>query len=294
MTNFNSIVDNKEVPIEVIKLHDKISVYRGLLPHAALAVSLLKSGEDNPESSALFHDWQQWGPFGKYIYLLGRGPEDGGPELTDLNKGSYADEALVNREVLNAFYVATDHWLKDYGYEKGADWYLHGPSYSRYIVRGENSPQNKNNDLMTHHTDFIQLRAEEPGQKFVLTCTMYLNDDYDGGEIAFLVNGSGDGSSVTEEELVYKPVAGDVIVFPSGHPEHFSENGKYMHAVKGMSNGTKYLIRCFYVKQYAGSEEWHANLLKYGAETWLAMEEERVAEGRKTHEETKFKRSCAI
>jgi hypothetical protein len=294
LTKFSTIINNENTEIEVIKLHDKINVYRGLLPNSSLAVKLLRKAEEDPESSALFHDWQKWGSFGKYIYLLGRGPEEGGPELTEKNKNSYQEEQIVNKEVYHAFYAATDHWLNDYGYKKEPEWHIHGPSYSRYIVPEAGQPQNKDNNLMIHHTDFIQLRAEEPGQKFLLTCTMYLNDDYDGGEIAFLVNNSGDSSAAIEEELIYKPKAGDVLVFPSGHPDYFSENGKYLHAVKGMSYGTKYLIRCFYVKQYSGSESWHANLLKYGAETWLAMEEERVAEGRKTHEDTKFKRSCAI
>lgn len=279
---------------EVVRLHDKINVYRGLLPNSDLAVKLLKNGEENPESSPLFYDWQKWGSFGKYIYLLGSGPEYGGPELNEKNKENYEQEKLVNEEVYNAFFSATNHWLDDYGYKKEPEWKMHGPSYSRYITRDQDPEKSKTSDLMVHHTDFIQLRAEEPGQKFILTCTMYLNDDYDGGEIAFLVSRSGDDSSVIEEELIYKPQKGDVIVFPSGHPEYFSENGKYLHAVKGMAHGTKYLVRCFYVKDYPGSPEWHANLIKYGAETWLAMEEERVAEGRKNHDETKYKRNCAI
>jgi hypothetical protein len=121
---------------------------------------------------------------------------------------------------------------------------------------------------------------------------MYLNDDYSGGDIAFIVKES--DNDVEDKEIVYKPQEGDVIVFPSGHPDYFSESGKYLHAVKAVTSGTKYLIRCFYQKPYPGSDEWHKNLQKYGAERWFALEEQRVREGRKTHEEIIYIKDCSI
>jgi len=278
--------------VEIIKLHEKINIYRGLLPDASLAVELLKKSEEDPESSQLFSDWQPWGSFGKYIYQLGNSPEDGGPALNEKTYASFESEDLVNKQVFSAFYKATENWLYEHGYTKKESWLSHGPSYSRYAIPTEEHLSGRNGHLMSYHTDYIQLRPEEPGNKFVLTCTMYLNDDYTGGEIAFLVDEN--KPAADKNEIVYKPQAGDVIVFPSGHPDYFSEDGKCMHAVKTITEGTKYLVRFFFMEPYPGSDAWHENLLKYGAQTWLAMEEKRVAEGRKTHEETKYVRDCSL
>lgn len=281
-----------EANFQVIKLYDKINVYKGLLPNAKLAVELLKKSEESPESSQIFGNWQQWGTFGKHIYELGMTPESGGPELTDQTRKSFPLEDLINKEIYSAFYTATEHWLLNYSYSKENDWEMHGPSYSKYLLPNSQHLDARGGFLMSYHTDYVKLREEEPGKKFILTCTMYLNDNYDGGEIEFLINNPENASK--KETVLYKPEEGDVLVFPSGHPKYFSENIKYLHAVRPISFGIKYLVRCFYVKPYAGSEAWHANLQKYGAQAWLAMEEQRVAEGRRTHNETKYIKDCSI
>ena len=40
---------------------------------------------------------------------------------------------------------------------------------------------------MQYHTDFIMSQSECPGFKHWLTCNIYLNDDYDGGELSFKI-----------------------------------------------------------------------------------------------------------
>lgn len=75
----------------------------------------------------------------------------------------------------------------------------------------------------------------EPGNHFMehhdhgysYNCTVslvaYVNDDYEGGEIAFRLQG-----------LNYKPKAGDLVIFPS--------NFMYPHTAKPVISGTKYSI----------------------------------------------------
>jgi hypothetical protein len=116
---------------------------------------------------------------------------------------------------------------------------------------------------MHYHTDFQQEKREEPGFKPYITCTMYLNDDYEGGEIAFKI--LKDDKSI--DEIVYKPKAGDILVFPSDEP--------YYHGVGLTTNGQKYFVRSFWDYYFPGSPNWHAGLEKYGTETWAQMELER-------------------
>jgi hypothetical protein len=100
------------------------------------------------------------------------------------------------------------------------------------------------------HTDFYQREEFEPGLKAEYTVTMYLNDDYDGGEIDFRIFNEretemrvvdGEMVSTTEGEeipkIVYKPQAGDIIIFPSRVP--------FYHGVRRVSTGTKYFARMF-------------------------------------------------
>lgn len=60
-----------------------------------------------------------------------------------------------------------------------------------------------------------------------MSATIYLNDDYDGGEIYFL-----------RYEFIVKPEAGDLIIFPG--------NMDYEHIIKVVNSGSKYMIPMWY------------------------------------------------
>jgi hypothetical protein len=147
---------------------------------------------------------------------------------------------------------------------------------------------------MKYHTDYDFIRADEPGDKFAITCTMYLNDDYEGGEMWFNL-GAEPADSYGEEPapgeiLKYKPEAGDVLVFPSGHPDVLSEESVYFHAVSRTSrsetkNSDKFFIRSYHLSQYEGNPEWLLNQEKYGNDNWEKMELERIKARVKTHQE---------
>lgn len=284
MSNKNTeVIEN----IEYFLLHDKVIVFKNLLPNVEKMVDVLKRSEDFSDKSMIFADWQPWATFGKYIYMVGSVDQDK-ESMSDEQRIIFEEELAVYKKVQEAFYISTNYWLKTFGYQKEDDWFIQGPSFSRYFMKDKTSPGYVDGPAMFYHTDFVQLRAEEPGNKFILTCTMYLNDDYSGGDISFITN------TQNNEEIIYKPEAGDILVFPSGHPDYFGESGDYMHAVKEITSGTKYLVRCFYQKPYAGSEKWHEGLQKYGAEQWFAMEDQRVKERRKSHDETVYIKNCGI
>lgn len=238
----------------------KIHVYKGLIPEYENIVKKLKESEDNPESSVVFKDWQPWGKFGTYVFQLNYYPEK--EDIQSLDEETQKEYSYV-KMVYDAFYNSTKNFLDYYKLDLPEDWKIMGPSFSRY---------DKNEDIkqelaMSRHTDYEPWQKDVPGYKFALTCTMYLNDDYEGGEISF---------KIKDKIIDYKPKAGDIIVFPSGHPEFLCEDEIYLHGVKKISNNDRYLIRCFYQFYHPGSKEWIEGKEKYGEKVWEEMEKERI------------------
>jgi hypothetical protein len=247
------------------ELDKNIYIYKGLLPRAKEMVDVFKSSEKDPDSSVLFKDWQKWSVFGTYVLSIGQVLDDGLSEPVPT-------EASLMDEITNAFKYATEDYLKNHELSVGDDWLIMGPSISKYDYKNSEKNEGPHGLDMIYHTDYVTPERDWPGNKFILTCTMYLNDDYEGGDVSFFVPGKG--------LLEYKPVAGDVLVFPSGHPELLSEKGRYLHGVRQVKKNDKYLIRCFYQKPFEGNPEWLAKKEQYGEDVWMEMEQERMAKER--------------
>jgi predicted 2-oxoglutarate/Fe(II)-dependent dioxygenase YbiX len=60
----------------------------------------------------------------------------------------------------------------------------------------------------------------------VTSCVIYLNDDYEGGEIEFC-----------NFDIKVKPVKNSMVLFPSNYP--------YMHTAHQVHSGTRYAINIF-------------------------------------------------
>lgn len=112
------------------------------------------------------------------------------------------------------------------------------------------------------HTDWHPHRSDEPGPKQILTYTIYLNDDYEGGEVDF----------VNEQDkclIAYKPQKGDITIFPSGAP--------FWHGARAVKFGkNKIFIRAFSMFTYAGDKEWMEGLFRWGPTRWMEIHNENV------------------
>jgi hypothetical protein len=254
-------------------LFPKIHVYKGLLPDHKNLVKVLEKSEKDPKSSFVFKKWGKWSQFGTYVPQLEYKDENLKnniePYVVDFSSlvpmtSREKKEKKYVKMVYDAFYKSTDHFLDYYKTSLPDGCTIMGPSFSRYDKNNEDDSRELN---MARHTDYQPWESEMPGYKFVLTCTMYLNDDYEGGEISFKIN---------DEHIDYKPKAGDVLVFPSGHPDFLCEDDTYLHGVKKIHKKDRYLIRCFYQIYYPGSKKWHEGKEKYGEELWDKMEKERI------------------
>jgi predicted 2-oxoglutarate/Fe(II)-dependent dioxygenase YbiX len=85
---------------------------------------------------------------------------------------------------------------------------------------------NEGADMGPHVDSSDPTNIEHP----VISGVMYLNDNYEGGEINFPNQG-----------VSIKPKAGSVIIFPSTDP--------YLHHPQKIDYGTKYMVPLFWYKE---------------------------------------------
>jgi hypothetical protein len=264
--------------LNVIEIYPKIFVYKNLFKDIGKTYNILK--ESKGEEDGLFSPWSQWSRFGEYINPIFKNYNDN-LKLEHVEKiktltEKQEEHKQVLLEILNNFLTATKDYIaknnvkfdknkiisdiKDQNGNPVKEWEYTGPSIARYKTNIEDPL------AMTYHTDYIREPIVSPGYKFVITALTYFNDNYEGGEIDFIANG---------EAYMYKPEAGDIVIFPSGHPELLmSENSIYLHGVMPATQNSKYLSRMYWTKYSSGAPEWFENEEKFGKAKWQEMQEE--------------------
>lgn len=248
------------------EIYPKINVYQKAFKDVSRTLKVFKDSENNLDDSAI-SGWVDWYVFGKMLERFNFGGINkdtrkiivGNPNA--LTKRQEIEKEIL-QEIYDIFYAVTEDYCLKNNIEIGKDWEIMGPSVSKYL-----DGQGITDDLAMHyHTDYQIEKEGEPGNKFAITVTMYLNDDYDDGGVDFLIG---------NELIYYKPKAGDVIIFPSGNPKILSDNNLYCHGVKKTLNGEKYFIRMNWTYWDEGSEEWRSGLEKYGEARWTEINDER-------------------
>lgn len=272
--------------IEHIEIYPKIFVYKNLFKDISKTTSLLK--EENEEG--LFSSWTQWASFGQYINPLFKDHPhtmtmDYIEKEVETTSPKQEEQKLAILEVFKNFHLSTKDYIAKHNIEfdeealvKDRDgatrklWTSNGPSIARYRTDID-APIG-----LIYHSDYVREPIKTPGEKFVITSLTYFNDDYEGGEIDFVVDG---------EAYMYKPEAGDVLVFPAGHPDILTKNGKvYLHGVMVPRKNNKYIARMYWMKYEDGSEEWYNKEDEFGKTIWKEMHTDIV---KKFWENTKLK-----
>lgn len=242
--NFLNISLNKE---EICK---DVFVYHSMIHNSELVYKALQETQNNEIKSYLFSDWVQWGTYGITSYFNVSSFEDTvGSELLNimyshLEKNIDEHYAEIYKKLLVQFSLASilteTSQLVISDYISNVDFLLPQEMYFTRIDLCEYhiNPLNEGDLLeMPYHTDYVASDHFLSCDKFLVTCNTYFNDDYDGGEISFYIDG---------EIIDYKPKAGDMIVFPSGDP-HFLNGKSYLHGVKKITKGKKNICR-YYLK----------------------------------------------
>jgi hypothetical protein len=237
------------------KIHDTIWVFKNALDETDSLLEYINT-----------KDWVDWYTFGKKTQLTGfKYNFKNFPTVQEWENKIPAEgddnfEYFENK-INNLFYETTKLYIEANNISLD-NWMYYGWDVAKY----HETPNASDDYIMMHHTDFQRNIAYTPGEKFGITAVFYLNDDYDGGEVMyrFLNN---DDINIVEEDYIYKPGKGDVVVFLSGHPHY--------HGVKTVTKGEKYIIRNYWRYEYPGHPLWLQLEQKYGKEVWEQKEKER-------------------
>lgn len=238
--------------LEHVEIYPKVDVYRNVLKNPEQMYKVMSDSEKTSEGKYFLKAWDPWAHFGTYTQKK---------DMREILPEQMSDEMFIKEkafveEVEDAYTKVLMDYIERHGIELPDGWRFSGCSYSKY------NPQINtldNNMTMQYHTDHITSQKDMPGDKFFITCTMYINDDYEGGDIEFFMDNT---------LINHKPVAGDILVFPSTEP--------YYHGVKTIEKKEKFFVRNFVMIPFDGTEEWLKNQKTYGAYKWAQMEADRI------------------
>jgi hypothetical protein len=238
--------------LDYVELYPNIDVYRNVLKDVDQMYSVMNDSEKNSKGKYFLKTWDPWAHFGTYSQK-----KDSKEILADtLSHEMFIKEKNFVEEVEEAYNKVILDYVQRHKINLPDGWRFSGCSYSKYNA---NIDTLLNNMTMQYHTDHITSQKDMPGDKFFITCTMYINDDYEGGDIEFYVD---------KKLINHKPQAGDILVFPSTEP--------YFHGVKTINTNEKFFVRNFIMTPHNGTEEWLENQRKFGAYRWAKMEQERI------------------
>jgi hypothetical protein len=266
-----------EKTIQAIEIYPNILVYKNMFKDIAKSYKVLTDSLVESEDR-LFNPWTQWSIFGDYLNPIvpGFSASDKYGNLKNIDTLTEIQENQKNfaLEMMENFHLVTEDYIKRYDIDidlnkmsldenenPTATWRWTGGTIGKYSISTEESPVG-----MRYHSDYMREQGSSPGYKFVITCTIYFNDDYEGGEIDFVMG---------DKLVKYKPEAGDLLVFPSGHPDYLTEDGMpYLHGVMPSYNKNKFLARMYWQKYQKGTDEWYAKEKEFGKEVWASMQPE--------------------
>ena len=189
--------------------------YKDILPNPKHIIGLVESLEERLKNEEHFgkktaaKSWEAW-KYGETTFNFKKLFQR--PEALDPSDYYYNEMLEISSKLYNSLDLAFDHYSNTlYPFAgrviKSSEVCL---QILKYVSSGH---------LPAHQDQGISTR--------VLSSVMYLNDDYDGGEIEFMHSG-----------VKIRPDAGSIIFFPS--------NFLYVHEVHPINNGTRYSLPFWY------------------------------------------------
>lgn len=189
---------------------EKIFYYRGAIADSSALVADIEASDASITDHDVIEKWHKWVSSAEgddYVF--------GDRKLTREHKleTSSNNVASIYRTLKSALTKAG----MDYASQLGIEYVEpNAISISKYRVGASMGP----------HVDYYG----EPDIQPLMSAIIYLNDDYEGGELYF-----------PEQGVTIKPEAGSVVVFPSVEP--------FYHEPLPVTSGTKYMSPAFWIKK---------------------------------------------
>jgi hypothetical protein len=227
-----------------------------------LAKNVIKNCEEIIEYFEINHEWHDWFTLGKMTSSNGIGGTwDHFPNEKEFKEQVLNRDENYRYKVDKIIYEISKNYFEYYNIN------YNNYRYDNWGISMYNPNSGVSETLgMNYHTDFIQHLSENPGWKFGTSIVIYPNDDYEGGEISFKIFKDNNYEEI-DKEFNYKPKKGDVLIFPSVYP--------YLHGVKNVSSGHKYICRLYWQFEFSGSDNWKLLNKKY-ADDLKNLEKERI------------------
>lgn len=254
--------------MDFIEITPYVFVYKNLHEDSQKLFDYIKTIEVESDGSYIFSSWSDWFVFGEYCSakIPGHG------HIPDANRISDPDRAEIDRieeycytQIRSTTIKAINHYSKYHNIKWPDGAYVTDPNIAKYDDDneiGDEKKPDKDGLRMVFHSDYPINEWFWPGRKFLITGNTYFNDDYDGGEIIFLTS---------EKITIYKPEAGDIVVFPSGSPLFPNSPSKspFFHAVNKITNGNKYFVRSYVIYDNNDLTYWNSKKSEFpNEEEW--------------------------
>lgn len=232
MDNPHISAENKNMYLAK-KLDTNIFLYKNVLDDPKKFVSLLEELDAITETHAALHPWETWSASDDNEFLFGHRKTFNQGELSALPEQYRNTAKYLIDQISNGLNSVASAYIKD----RNLSDTLTVNSFSG-VMRYEPGT------MMGSHFD-----AQGGDETLTYSIVLYINDDYEGGEISFTVRDydlrDPEYSDLKADEDLdsaiasgsvdywYKPEAGSALVFPSTYP--------YNHQVHLIRSGNRYM-----------------------------------------------------
>lgn len=249
MKKFDALED-----VEIFSIMPGALVYRNVSSKINEILSFFKEAEDYSEDRYSMKKLSFWGDHGIMSEM------DSAAFHFDLNNDEQKKQKDIFTEILRSYNLVKDDYLSRYNntdiwpssYKKVNllnEFHNTKIAFMKYHAEYQNKTSNPT--AFPFHSDIFSQNMDSDSPKLIFTVMIYLNDDYEGGELCFL-------NKEKNKVIGYKPKAGDMLAFPSCEP--------FYHAIFNVFKNDRYAIRVNYVIGNDGSEEWKMGNIQYNEE----------------------------
>lgn len=193
--------------------HDRIFYYESIIENPKEIINLIEKTDSKLTGKDLISPWIKWTASDDENNIFGYRKQ------TDIQKYNTSSEEvkLIYDTLKEALWTAG----RDYTQKIGIEWIPPTAlGISKYTLGGH----------MGKHVDDYRGESMQNGLLPIMSGVVYLNDDMEGGELAF-----------ANQDVLIKPKAGSIVLFPSVKP--------FYHESLPVTKGEKYMSAVFWIKQ---------------------------------------------